>query len=220
MSNGIYGKIRRALHVTGKEPERLARVRARLRDHPGNLLPGDALVEHEKLIRSFVERLEQVEASTAHVDGLDGVASEIARFLIINDLPSRIRCGEDALLASILWSEQPDLQVLHGPAHPEDLISLTHAFAGVAETGTLFVASGPNNPVTLSFLPEINIVVVRLDDIVGCYEQAWQKLLELGIVGMPRTINLISGPSRTADIEQTLITGAHGPRLFHVIIVG
>jgi L-lactate dehydrogenase complex protein LldG len=217
----ILKNIRCALRVTGTEPQRLETVKKRLNEHPQNLVPEEAMRSHDELIAGFLDRLEEVEASVAHVDGLKDVANEIARYLIVSNLPQQLRRGEDDLINEIDWSEQPDLQLLSGPAQADDVLSLTCAFAGAAETGTLFVASGLDNPVTLSFLPPTNIILIRLQDVVGSYEKAWQKLQEIyGKKEMPRTVNLISGPSRTADIEQTLITGAHGPRHLHVIVIG
>ncbi len=219
--NPFASNIRRALGVKAGDFERLEMVRKHLDDHGRNLIPACALRCHQELIDQFIQMLENVETTVAHVNDLVDVASEIARYQIVNDLPHVVKCGADALIADIDWSEQSDLTILSGPATGADAISLTRAFAGASETGTLFVASGPDNPVTLSFLPETNIILIRARDIVGCYEDAWLKL-PWGARGpqMPRTVNLISGPSRTADIEQTLITGAHGPRRLHVIIVG
>ena len=100
-------------------------------------------------------------------------------------------------------------------------MGLSHAIAGAAETGTLFLISGPDNPSTLNFLPETHAVVVLAGDIVGSYEEGWTKLRALSGNGtMPRTVNLVSGPSRTADIEQTIVMGAHGPRNLIVVIAG
>jgi L-lactate dehydrogenase complex protein LldG len=63
--------------------------------------------------------------------------------------------------------------------------------------------------------------VIDAKDVVGDFESVWQRLREkFGEAVMPRTVNLITGPSRSADIEQTLILGAHGPRRLHVIVVG
>jgi L-lactate dehydrogenase complex protein LldG len=91
----------------------------------------------------------------------------------------------------------------------------------VAESGTLVLVSGEDNPTTLNFLPDTHIVVVSADDVAGDYETVWQRIREqYGAGTMPRTVNLITGPSRSADIEQTLILGAHGPRRLHVIVVG
>ncbi len=83
------------------------------------------------------------------------------------------------------------------------------------------MASGPETPSTINFLPENHIAVLNMDDMKGSYEEAWDALRAFTQgTGMPRTVNFISGPSRTADIEQRLIMGAHGPKRLHVILVG
>ena len=98
---------------------------------------------------------------------------------------------------------------------------MSHAFAAVAETGTLVLISGADNPTTLNFLPDVHIVVVDASDIAPDFETVMARLRErFGAGVMPRTVNMITGPSRSADIEQTLILGAHGPRKLHVIVVG
>jgi len=102
-----------------------------------------------------------------------------------------------------------------------DLNALSFAFAGVAESGTLALVSGGDNPTTLNFLPENHVAVVKRDDIVADYEAVFVKLRAVyGKGGAPRTLNLITGPSRSADIEQTLLLGAHGPRRLHIVIAG
>jgi len=100
------------------------------------------------------------------------------------------------------------------------LSSVSRAFAGVAETGTLVLTSGADNPTSLNFLPDNHIVVIDAKDVAGDYEAVWPRLREKFGDLMPRVVNLITGPSRSADIEQTLILGAHGPRRLHVIVVG
>jgi L-lactate dehydrogenase complex protein LldG len=100
-------------------------------------------------------------------------------------------------------------------------VGLSHAVAGIAETGTLMLASGPENPVTITFLPETSIVVLRASDLVGPYEPAFDRIRErYGRGIMPRTLNFVSGASRTADVGGRLVMGAHGPRRFCVVIVG
>ncbi len=94
---------------------------------------------------------------------------------------------------------------------------MTPAFTAVAETGTLMLRSGPDHPTTLNFLPDTHIVVLRAGQIVGPYEDAWAKLRAAG--DMPRAVNFVSGPSRTADIEQTIQLGAHGPRRLHIVLI-
>ena len=81
-------------------------------------------------------------------------------------------------------------------------------------------ASGPEHPVTLNLLPDTHIVVLREGDIVGGYEDVWARLrARYGKDRMPRTVNTITGPSRTGDIEQTIELGAHGPRRMHIVVV-
>jgi L-lactate dehydrogenase complex protein LldG len=110
---------------------------------------------------------------------------------------------------------------LNGRAHPDDEVSLSYAVAGAAETGTLVLASGPDNPVTLNYLPETHMVVLDAATLVGPYEDAIDIVRSrFGIGVMPRTLNLISGPSRTSDIGGKTVMGAHGPRHLAIFIVG
>ena len=98
-------------------------------------------------------------------------------------------------------------------------MAIQHGFAAIAETGTLMLPSAPERPTTLNLLAEAAIVVLAADRVVGAYEEAWDLLrAELG--AMPRNVMLVTGPSRSADIEQTLELGAHGPRRLHVVLVG
>jgi L-lactate dehydrogenase complex protein LldG len=98
-------------------------------------------------------------------------------------------------------------------------VGITSAFCAIAETGTLLTLSGPRTPATTSLLPETHIAVVRKSRMVRSMEDAW-KLLRDEEGRMPRAANFISGPSRTADIEQTLVLGAHGPYRVHIVLVG
>ena len=90
-----------------------------------------------------------------------------------------------------------------------------------AETGTIVMLSGHENPTTINFLPEHHIVVVDAGAIQGDLETVLADIrTHYGKGNMPRTVNLISGPSRSGDIEQKLVLGAHGPRALHLIVVG
>ena len=91
----------------------------------------------------------------------------------------------------------------------------------MAETGTLVLHSGRENPTTVNFLPEHHIVVVDSRDVEGDLEAVLAKLRKkFGRGVMPRTVNLITGPSRSGDVEQKIVLGAHGPRALHLIVVG
>ena len=117
-------------------------------------------------------------------------------------------------ISSIDW---PDLITIKtGPATGKELVSVTGALAAVAEAGTLVLVSGEKTPTTLNFLPDDHIVVLSESRVVGHLEDAWGCLRAAGL--MPRTVNLISAPSKTADVELTLVQGAHGPRRLHVIL--
>ena len=129
--------------------------------------------------------------------------------------------GADAQLAALPWDMTPEVERVFGPANGEDRAALSRALVAAAETGTLVLVSGADNPTTLSFLPETHFILIRASDVVGSYEEAFDRLRAIyGEGSLPRTVNLISGPSRTADIEQTIVRGAHGPKRLHVVILG
>ena len=108
-----------------------------------------------------------------------------------------------------------------GPSDGQDEVTVSHAFGGAAETGTLALVSGKENPTTLNFLASNHIVALDMNDLKLHQEEIWEALRQqYGNGNMPRTFNFITGPSRSADIEQTLILGAHGPLRLHILLVG
>ena len=106
---------------------------------------------------------------------LRGLPEAIAAQLRENDLPPRVRLGADPHVRRPA-GRACGLEILHGPAEPSDPVGLSHAIAGAAETGTLFLVSGAENPSTLNFLPEAHLVVILAGDIAGSYEEGWAKL--------------------------------------------
>jgi len=215
----VLARVRTKLGVRGDEPGRRGLVHSRLRAHPANLIPERAQRPRAELARLLQTMLEKNGAKTVRVRTLKGISEAIASALRDNNLPSRVRAGDDAIFES-LRAEPGVIEVRSGPAQATDMVALSHAFAGAAETGTLFLSSGADNPSTLNFMPENHFVVVLVGDIVGSYEECWTKLRSAYGARMPRTVNLISGPSRTADIEQTIVMGAHGPKTLVVFIAG
>jgi L-lactate dehydrogenase complex protein LldG len=119
-------------------------------------------------------------------------------------------------LAAIDWPA--GFEVEHRAARREDETSVTPCFAAVAESGGIVTLSGPDTPSTLNFVPDNHIVIVHTAQVVRHFEDAWARWRSQGLA-MPRTLNIISGPSRTADIEQTIQLGAHGPRRLHILLV-
>jgi L-lactate dehydrogenase complex protein LldG len=147
------------------------------------------------------------------------VPGAVAEYLRGHNLSAALRMGDDPRLAAMPWGDTA-LEIGRGPSDGGDLNAVSHAFGGVAETGTLIMASGPENPSTLNFLPDNHIVVLSAADIAGDYESIWdRRRAGYGKGRMPRTVNMITGPSRSADIEQTLLLGAHGPRRLHIVVV-
>ncbi|QLP96477.1 MAG: LUD domain-containing protein [Rhodoblastus sp.] len=215
----ILGDIRRSLNVTGKEAPRLRVVADRMATKPKGVVPALGQVEGEARLALFRDKVMAASASFARVGSIHEVAAEIARHLRANNLPARLRRGSDRRLAALDFHGSA-LEVSEGPSEGDDLNGLVHAFAGVAETGTLALLSGPANPTTLNFLPDNAIALVAAGDVVGDLESLWAKLRAARPEGPERAINLVTGPSRSADIEQTLLLGAHGPRTLHVILVG
>ncbi len=216
----ILRRVRGQLGVRSDEPGRRGLVQSRLRTPQANLIPERARRPRAELIKLFQAMLEKAGAKVARVRTLKGLPEAIAAQLRENGLPLRARAGADPIFDA-LRAAPAGLEILPGPAEASDAVGLSHAIAGAAETGTLFLVSGAENPSTINFLPENHLIVILASDIAGSYEEGWTKLRSLyGSGNMPRTVNLISGPSRTADIEQTIVIGAHGPKALLVLIAG
>jgi L-lactate dehydrogenase complex protein LldG len=217
----LFASIRQSLGVTGDEPARRAAVADRLKQHPRGVIPARGQLPPQERVKLFAEMVEAAAGTAATLPSADDVPAAVAALLRRHNLPMQIRRGDDPRLAALPWGNERTLEVSAGASDGHQLVSVSHAFAGVAETGTLVMASGPDNPTTLNFLPDTHIVVVDAKDIAGDYETVWARVREIfGIEALPRAINMITGPSRSADIAQILILGAHGPRRLHVLIVG
>lgn len=214
----ILGTIRASLKKGGFTSAGKDAIEARLGTHARNTVPKRADGDNEQQTALFVSEAEKVDATTERVDGLADVGEAILRYLARHNLAGRIKIAPHPLLESIDWSQHPTLELSRGSAVETDQASLSVAVTGVAETGTLVLHSGPESPTTLNFLPDNHIVVLPRSQITGAYEDAW-NLLRSGSGDMPRTVNWITGPSRSADIEQTLLLGAHGPRRLHILIL-
>ncbi|MGH7057726.1 MAG: LutC/YkgG family protein [Acetobacteraceae bacterium] len=221
----ILGSIRRNLRRGALPADQQAMLAGRLALHPRGPIPARSLLARGGRIALFLERLEKEYASFARVADLAQVARAIADYLAQQNLPSELVAAPHPELAGLPWDSVPLLKVRVGRAQDGDVVGVQQAFAAVAETGTLMLPSGPERPTTLNLLVETEIVVLRASRVVGCYEEAWD-LLRAGRAAaegsggfMPRNVMLVTGPSRSADIEQTLELGAHGPRRVHVILV-
>jgi L-lactate dehydrogenase complex protein LldG len=216
----VFSNLRRSLGVTGGERPRRQVVADRLERAPKGVIPERGQLSGPALASLFVQQAELALSTVDVVARPEDVPQAIAAYLRNHNLPATLRRGDDPRLERMPWGST-SLEMSSGRSEGSDLNAVSHAFAAVAETGTLVMVSGHENPTTLNFLPDNHIVVLEATDLAGDYETAWARLRErFGKGTMPRTVNLITGPSRSADIEQTLFIGAHGPRRLHIVLVG
>ncbi|WP_136418471.1 MULTISPECIES: lactate utilization protein C [Oxalobacteraceae] len=167
------------------------------------------------LIERFKQQALRMSDTVDEVVSLNEVPAAVARYL------DSVGVAKQAIawktLDSFAWGEA-GVQVEFRAPRNEDLVGITGAFCAVAETGSLMVLSGPDTYSSASLLPETHIAIVAASRIVGAMEDAF-ALARNEHGELPRAVNFISGPSRTGDIEQTIVLGAHGPYRVHVIVV-
>lgn len=164
----------------------------------------------------FLAKLTKVAGTYAEVARDGEIVRAVADYLESKNLPRRLVAAPHPTLAGVGWPEGWTVESRR--ARGEDRIGLAVAFCGIAETGSLVLLSGPESPTTLNFLPDDFLCVLPTRRIVPRLEDAWALLREERSA-MPRATNIITGPSRTADVEQTIQLGAHGPRRLHVLLL-
>jgi L-lactate dehydrogenase complex protein LldG len=215
----ILSGIRSSLDRGALDEAGLGRIEDRLSRHPRHIVPARVDLDPESLVDLFVAKARAVSATVAAVDTMVELPRAVASYLAGENLPARL--VQAPALMNIDWSLAPTVETCVGVAKEADETSLTTSIAGVAETGTLLLASSPGTPTTLNFVPPTHIVVLRRDTIVGSYEDAWDRLRQVyQDDGQPRAANFITGPSRTGDIEQKIEIGVHGPLRLHILVVG
>ena len=216
----VFASIRRSLGVTGDEATRRFEVETRLKQAPPGIVPKRGQGDVTARLATFKAEAERAQASVAEIAGWADAPAEIARFLRENNCPATLRMGDDPRLAGMPWSETtleifaalpmaatstPSRLLLPGSPRPERWRSSP---APTIRRPSIFC------PTTISSL-------LPREAIEADYESVFAKLRGVyGKGGAPRTINFITGPSRSADIEQTLLLGAHGPRRLHIVVVG
>jgi L-lactate dehydrogenase complex protein LldG len=201
----------------------LSRIRAgrsEAKPYPGSgPVPKRGQVSGAERKALFVHMAQAAAASVDEAASRAEVPALVKTYLSRHNLPAEARLAPDPRITEIDWASQPLLSISVGGTDGSHAVSVTGAFAGVAETGTLALTSGAPAPTLLNFLPETHIVVVDAKDLAGTYEELWAKLAAQYGAEMPRTLNLVTGPSRSGDIEQTILMGAHGPKRLHIILV-
>ncbi|HEX7642170.1 MAG TPA: lactate utilization protein C [Burkholderiaceae bacterium] len=209
----IFDRIRKAQGRPAQvsEDERAA-VRDYLERHPVGPQPA---VGGDRIAR-FIAQAERMSDTVERVASGTDVPAAVARYLDAQGI-ARKAIGWETL-TGLDWRAAG---IEFEPRLPENLdkVGITGCFCAVAETGTLMLLSGPETFASASLLPETHIAVVDAGRIVASMEDAF-ALARAERGELPRATNFISGPSRTADIEQTIVLGAHGPFRVHVVLVG
>jgi len=208
----IFAKLRHASR--GDSPEALERELASLDRAPGASLPSS------DLCTAFLANVLKNQGTVDCASDRSAAVKAVAHYLYQHYRSHRLVAGNDPRLAAMPWRDAGVLPRF-GSVEPGEPVALSFARLGIAETGTIVTWTGKANPAANNLLPEHHIVLVDSADLVPCMEQAWDKInLDIDTTGRPRGINFIAGPSSTADIEGQLVYGAHGPRSWHVILMG
>ncbi|MEQ8450195.1 MAG: lactate utilization protein [Nitratireductor sp.] len=219
--DAIMGKLRKTLGAGADDATRRETVAKRLAKPPKGIVPERGQGSDAHKVKLFCQMAEAVAASVTRVRSPERVPKIVSDYLRSRNLPASVRMGADRRLKAMPWDKLKSLELKSGPSDGFDEVGVSHAFAGIAETGTVALLSGKDNPSTVNFLPEHHIVVIDARDIAGDLETVLSSLRrKFGKGRMPRTVNFVTGPSRSGDIEQKIILGAHGPRALHLIVVG
>lgn len=207
----ILSRIRAAQGRSGApdDAEREA-ARAHIHAHPQSPRPAS----DGDLVTCFRERVLSLASTWDEVSAEGEIPAATAAYLREHNLSLRAVCWREFI--GLDWAGS-GIEVEARNTHGDDLVGITGAFCAIAETGTLMMLSGPSTPAAVSLLPETHVAVVSKTRIVRGMEDAWD-LLRAEFEHVPRAVNFISGPSRTADIEQTVTLGAHGPYRVHIIL--
>jgi L-lactate dehydrogenase complex protein LldG len=215
--DNVLARVRKALGKPERDPAQVAAAEATMEAHVQG--PRPALADDPVL--RFMQRARDMQSSVERIPGFAAVPAAVARYL---DALSPALDGANAR-AGVCWPEfsaldwdGAGLDIVVRPTQGDDRIGITGVFCAIAETGTMVLLAGADAPTASALLVDTHVAVVPANRIVDGMEDAFTWIRrERGV--LPRAVNLISGPSRTGDIEQTIVLGAHGPFRVHVLVV-
>jgi L-lactate dehydrogenase complex protein LldG len=218
--DALLARVRGALGKTGDRAKARADAEAWLAAHtqgPRPAINGD-------LVQRFIAQATRMASTVGRLADRRAIPSAVAQYVDALTLPPQLSAQKSH--AGVCWPEFADLDwtgagldIAVRPTEGDDRLGITGAFCAIAETGTLVVLSGAETPTATTLLPDTHIAVLRPDRIVAGMEDAFD-LIRRERGELPRAINMISGPSRTGDIEQRIVMGAHGPYRVHILLVG
>jgi L-lactate dehydrogenase complex protein LldG len=215
----ILARVRKALGKSAENPADVSSAEAYMREHRHGPRPDMPADMHACFAQRAVDMASTLEAVPSRAE----IPRAVARYLDAIEWPAQL--ADQMTKRGVCWPEFGELdwagaglQIEVRPNEGDDKLGITGVYCAIAETGTLVLISGANTPTASALLPDTHIAVVPRNRIVSGMEEAY-ALIRSECGGMPRAINFISGPSRTADIEQTLVLGAHGPYRVHILVV-
>ena len=208
----ILARVRANLGVSAGDESRRESARATLAARQYGPRPGMG----DDLAGRFAAKSAAMSSTVETVADIDAVPAAVARHLVGLGLSPQAVCWPQ--FSGLAWAEA-GVAVEMRAATGDDAVGITGCFCAIAETGTLMLASGPQTAATTSLLPETHIAIVPVSRIVPAMEEAFALLRAERGEELPRAVNFVSGPSRTGDIEQTIVLGAHGPYRVHLLLV-
>ncbi len=216
--DAVLARVRAALGKKGDRTDARAAADAYVARHahgPRPAMPVD-------LVERFIMRATDMESTVERLADRREIPTAVARYVDALVLPPALEAQRSH--AGACWPEFADLDwtaaglsIEPRPTIGQDRLGITGAFCAIAETGTLVVLAGAGTPTATALLVDTHIAIVRKDRIVSGMEEAF-ALIRREHHTLPRAVNLISGPSRTGDIEQTIVLGAHGPFRVHILV--
>ena len=216
--DAVLARVRAALGKKGDRADARVAADAYVALHaqgPRPAMPVD-------LIERFILRATDMESTVERIGDRRDIPAAVARYVDALVLPPALEAQRSR--TGVCWPEFADLDwgaaglaIEPRPTTGQDRLGITGTFCAIAETGTLVVLAGAANPTATALLVDTHIAIVRSDRVVAGMEEAF-ALIRREQGRLPRAVNLISGPSRTGDIEQTIVLGAHGPFRVHILV--
>ena len=218
--DAVLASVRKALRRTDPGEQSRADALAYVAAHrqgPRPAMPAD-------LVARFLERATDMASTVARIASIDEIPRAVASYLDALSLPPALAAQKShegvcwPQFAPLDW-DAAGLRIEPRTTDGHDRLGITGCFCAIAETGTLAFTTSAATPTGTMILPDTHVCVVRADQVVSGMEEAFARV-RAEHATMPRAINFVSGPSRTGDIEQTIVLGAHGPFRVHILLLG
>ncbi len=170
----------------------------------------------EDLYARLLRKHGELKGTSTRIDAETDIVGAVREYLLSSEVPAKFVMSDLAVFNDLSWGDGVETETR--PACSNDRVCLSMASSAIAETGTLALLSSPQTPMSHNYLPEHHIIVVRESTVLRWQEDLWSVLRKSDDFP-PRAIALVSGPSKTADVEQTIEYGAHGPKFVHMILL-